>query len=124
MAPTVPRINVVALAVLIVSAALGVAAYLATGEWVGLAALVALGLVLMQSPRIAQQWERAIVLRFGRFVGLRGGRAFSGPPNRGKDVKNGAECTRPHEHARPVAARDRRRGPVCCRLVSIPRVTP
>ena len=72
MAPTVPRINVVALAVLIVSAALGVAAYLATGEWVGLAALVALGLVLMQSPRIAQQWERAIVLRFGRFVGLRG----------------------------------------------------
>ena len=30
------------------------------------------GLVLMQSPRIAQQWERAVVLRLGRFVGLRG----------------------------------------------------
>ena len=27
---------------------------------------------LMQSPRIAQQWERAVVLRLGRFVGLRG----------------------------------------------------
>ena len=26
----------------------------------------------MQSPRIAQQWERAVVLRLGRFVGLRG----------------------------------------------------
>src|SRR5437870_2962671 len=35
-----------------------------------IAALV--GFVLMQSPKIAQQWERAIVLRLGRFVGLRG----------------------------------------------------
>ena len=26
----------------------------------------------MQSPRVAQQWERAVVLRLGRFVGLRG----------------------------------------------------
>jgi regulator of protease activity HflC (stomatin/prohibitin superfamily) len=31
-----------------------------------------IGIVLMQSPRIAQQWERAVVLRLGRFVGLRG----------------------------------------------------
>ena len=29
-------------------------------------------LLLMPSPKIAQQWERAIVLRFGRYVGLRG----------------------------------------------------
>jgi regulator of protease activity HflC (stomatin/prohibitin superfamily) len=28
--------------------------------------------VVMQSPRIAQQWERAIVLRLGRFIGLQG----------------------------------------------------
>ena len=26
----------------------------------------------MQSPRVAQQWERAVVLRLGKFVGLRG----------------------------------------------------
>ena len=26
----------------------------------------------MQSPQVAQQWERAIVLRLGRFIGLRG----------------------------------------------------
>jgi regulator of protease activity HflC (stomatin/prohibitin superfamily) len=26
----------------------------------------------MQSPRVAKQWERAVVLRLGRFVGLRG----------------------------------------------------
>jgi len=33
---------------------------------------VLLGLVLMPAPRIARQWERGVVLRFGRFVGLRG----------------------------------------------------
>ena len=26
----------------------------------------------MQSPQIAQQWERAVVLRLGKFIGLRG----------------------------------------------------
>jgi regulator of protease activity HflC (stomatin/prohibitin superfamily) len=31
-----------------------------------------LGIIGAMSPRIAQQWERAIVLRLGKFVGLRG----------------------------------------------------
>ena len=31
-----------------------------------------LGLLVAQSPQVAQQWERAVVLRLGRFVGLRG----------------------------------------------------
>jgi regulator of protease activity HflC (stomatin/prohibitin superfamily) len=30
------------------------------------------GMALSASPKVAQQWERAIVLRLGRFVGLRG----------------------------------------------------
>jgi len=30
------------------------------------------GVIAMQSPRVAQQWERAIVLRLGRFHGMRG----------------------------------------------------
>ena len=30
------------------------------------------GFTLMQSPKVAKQWERAVVLRLGRFVGLRG----------------------------------------------------
>jgi regulator of protease activity HflC (stomatin/prohibitin superfamily) len=30
------------------------------------------GFTLMQSPKVAKQWERAIVLRLGRYVGLRG----------------------------------------------------
>ena len=33
---------------------------------------VVIGLLLAQSPQIAQQWERMVVLRLGRFIGLRG----------------------------------------------------
>jgi regulator of protease activity HflC (stomatin/prohibitin superfamily) len=33
---------------------------------------VLIGIVLMQSPKIAQQWERAIVLRLGRFHAMKG----------------------------------------------------
>jgi regulator of protease activity HflC (stomatin/prohibitin superfamily) len=31
-----------------------------------------IGFTLMQSPKIAQQWERAVVLRLGKYIGLRG----------------------------------------------------
>jgi len=34
--------------------------------------MIVVGVVVMQSPRIAQQWEHAVVLRLGKFVGLRG----------------------------------------------------
>jgi regulator of protease activity HflC (stomatin/prohibitin superfamily) len=34
--------------------------------------MLLVGLILMQAPRIAQQWERAIVLRLGRFHAMRG----------------------------------------------------
>jgi hypothetical protein len=33
---------------------------------------LAIGIYLALSPRVASQWERAVVLRLGRFVGLRG----------------------------------------------------
>ena len=67
-----PRINVVALAILLGSVALGAAAVAATGSPFPMIAFVLAGVVAMQSPRIAQQWERAVVLRLGRFIGLRG----------------------------------------------------
>jgi regulator of protease activity HflC (stomatin/prohibitin superfamily) len=68
-----PRLNVVAILVLGASLAAGLlaASALDTGPWVLIVAL-AIGLVLMQSPRVANQWERAVVLRLGRFTGLRG----------------------------------------------------
>jgi regulator of protease activity HflC (stomatin/prohibitin superfamily) len=65
-------VNVVAFAILLVFAGLGGLSWLATRSVVPPVVMIALGLVLMQSPRIAQQWERAIVLRLGRFIGLRG----------------------------------------------------
>jgi hypothetical protein len=33
---------------------------------------LALGIYLGMSPRVASQWERAVVLRLGKFIGLRG----------------------------------------------------
>jgi regulator of protease activity HflC (stomatin/prohibitin superfamily) len=68
----VPRINVVAVAVLIVSLAIGAVGTIAVANPLPVVAMLIVGLVLMQSPRIAQQWERAVILRLGRFTGLRG----------------------------------------------------
>jgi regulator of protease activity HflC (stomatin/prohibitin superfamily) len=69
---SMPRINVVAIAILAGSALIGLVGMASTGSPLPLAAAIAAGAVLMQSPRIAQQWERAVVLKLGRFVGLRG----------------------------------------------------
>lgn len=33
---------------------------------------VVVGFTLMQSPKVAKQWERAVVLRLGKYIGLRG----------------------------------------------------
>ena len=67
-----PRVNVVAVGLVFGCAAVGVAAARATGSLLPLLLMGLLALALVPSPRIAQQWERAVVLRFGRFVGLRG----------------------------------------------------
>jgi SPFH domain / Band 7 family len=48
---------------------------LTTLEWwnpAGVIVGVLLGILLAQAPKIARQWERAVVLRLGRYVGLRG----------------------------------------------------
>ena len=49
---------------LLLTLATRVPAYAITGS--------VLGIIGAMSPRVAQQWERAIVLRLGKFVGLRG----------------------------------------------------
>src|SRR5688500_1983626 len=67
-----PRVNVVAIAILIAALVLGLVGWNATGNAVPLVVMLLIGAVLMPSARIAQQWERAVVLRFGRFIGLRG----------------------------------------------------
>jgi regulator of protease activity HflC (stomatin/prohibitin superfamily) len=70
--PSPSRVNVVAIAILLGAIVLGLVGWNATGNWVPLVVMGLAGIILMPAPRIAQQWERAVVLRFGRFVGLRG----------------------------------------------------
>jgi len=67
-----PRANVVALFVLIAWLAVGVISLFAAGNPIPLIICGILGVISMQSPKIAQQWERAVILRLGRFAGLRG----------------------------------------------------
>jgi regulator of protease activity HflC (stomatin/prohibitin superfamily) len=44
----------------------------ATRSPIGIAAGLLLAALLAQSPRVARQWERGVVLRLGRYTGLRG----------------------------------------------------
>ena len=67
-----PRLNVISLGVFILSIALAVWAGVRTQEPAPPIIIMLVGIVIMQSPKIAQQWERGVVLRLGRFVGLRG----------------------------------------------------
>ena len=65
-------LNVVAVAMLLGALVIGGALSALAGNLIPLIAAAVIGLLAMPSPKIAQQWERAIVLRFGRYVGLRG----------------------------------------------------
>src|SRR3954471_10172048 len=67
-----PRLNVVAVLIFAVRVGAGVAIALPSGNPIPIVAAAAVGLVLMQSPKIAKQWERAVMLRLGRFIGLQG----------------------------------------------------
>jgi SPFH domain/Band 7 family protein len=68
----VPRMNVVSIVIFIASFAIGALAAQALNNPVPVIVMAIVGIILMQAPRIAEQWERAVVLRLGRFVGLRG----------------------------------------------------
>ena len=67
-----PNANIVSILVLVSWVALGGLLMLAVGNPIPLVVCLAIGLVAMRSPRVARQWERAIVLRLGRFSGMRG----------------------------------------------------
>jgi regulator of protease activity HflC (stomatin/prohibitin superfamily) len=65
-------INVVSVIVLLVIVGASVALTSVSGSPIWVAIGVPLGVIAAMSPRVAQQWERAIVLRVGRFTGLQG----------------------------------------------------
>jgi regulator of protease activity HflC (stomatin/prohibitin superfamily) len=69
---TLPRVNVVGMAIMLAAVGMGAAGSFAMDSSVPAIVMAIVGLALMRAPQIAQQWERAIVLRLGRFAGLRG----------------------------------------------------
>ena len=71
-APNVPRANIISLLLFVVPLALGIAPTVMTRNPLFVIVGLILGLLLAQSPRVAKQWEKAVVLRLGRYVGIRG----------------------------------------------------
>ena len=69
---SLPGINVVAIAIVLSAIVIGAAASLLMRNPAPVIVTTLVGLLIMPAPKIAQQWERAVVLRFGRYVGLRG----------------------------------------------------
>jgi regulator of protease activity HflC (stomatin/prohibitin superfamily) len=69
---TAPRVNFVQGVAFLAPLALGALSTLLTWSPAGVIIGFLLGLLLAQSPKIARQWERAVVLRLGKYVGLRG----------------------------------------------------
>jgi regulator of protease activity HflC (stomatin/prohibitin superfamily) len=67
-----PRINVVAILILAAAVGIGIAIAVMQRNPIPMVVMLVVGLVLMQAPKVADQWERAVVLRLGRFTGLRG----------------------------------------------------
>jgi regulator of protease activity HflC (stomatin/prohibitin superfamily) len=71
------HVNGVSIAAMVLSDLAGLGGAVALSSRPGAAALAALagaliGVFLLFGLKIARQWERAVVLRFGKFVGLRG----------------------------------------------------
>jgi regulator of protease activity HflC (stomatin/prohibitin superfamily) len=70
--PDAPHPNVIAVVVLLGSLIAGGLASLVVRNPIPLITMAVVGVIGMQSPKIAQQWERGIVLRLGKFIGLQG----------------------------------------------------
>ena len=70
--PGASRVNFVATVAFLAPALFGGLSTLLTLNPAGAILGVLLGLLLAQSPKIARQWERAVVLRLGKYIGLRG----------------------------------------------------
>ncbi|HTM55721.1 MAG TPA: slipin family protein [Pirellulales bacterium] len=67
-----PHVNIVAVIVFLIPLAAGIVlAVVRNQPWLLPVGLV-IGAVLSLAPRVARQWERAVVLHLGRYVGLRG----------------------------------------------------
>jgi regulator of protease activity HflC (stomatin/prohibitin superfamily) len=71
-APNAPRMNIVSALMAATPFALGLGASILFANPAGVILGMLFGLVAAMAPRVAKQWERAVVLRLGRYAGLRG----------------------------------------------------
>jgi regulator of protease activity HflC (stomatin/prohibitin superfamily) len=65
-------LNVISFLLLVISAGAGIGVTVLTNNPAPVIVGFVLGGILALSPRVAQQWERAVVLRLGRYTGLQG----------------------------------------------------
>ena len=70
--PSELRLNVLAVILFLAAATLGWVAASMQRQPLWIVAGAAVGVICALSPRVADQWERAIVLRLGRYIGSRG----------------------------------------------------
>jgi regulator of protease activity HflC (stomatin/prohibitin superfamily) len=70
--PNAPRANVVSVGMFALPTLLGIGISALMLNPIGVIVGALLGAVAAQAPRVAKQWERAVVLRLGRYIGLRG----------------------------------------------------
>src|SRR6266481_1441584 len=70
--PNAPRVNIVAATLFLLPLILGIIPTVMLKSPAGVIAGIILGLLLAQAPKVAKQWEKAVVLRLGRYVGIRG----------------------------------------------------
>jgi regulator of protease activity HflC (stomatin/prohibitin superfamily) len=70
--PTAPRANIISILFLLIPFLLGVIPTLMFKTPFGVIVGAVLGLLLAQIPKIAKQWEKAVILRLGRYTGIRG----------------------------------------------------
>jgi regulator of protease activity HflC (stomatin/prohibitin superfamily) len=66
------RVNVIAVIAFVAIMGPALAVSLVTGNPAPAVAGLVLALIVAMSPKVAQQWERAVVLRLGQYTGLQG----------------------------------------------------
>lgn len=66
------RISGTALALCVISIGIGLGLMMALGSRTAFYVCLAVGIYLLFAIKVADQWEKVAVLRFGRYVGLRG----------------------------------------------------
>ena len=67
-----PRFNIIAVLLMLFFSAAGLAYGIRQRSPLWFLGGIVLGLIFAMSPKVAKQWEKGVVLRLGKFVGLRG----------------------------------------------------